>query len=766
MTIKYTRLAMLLSALCLCVSAPALAQAPAAPGQGVSAEKRALASVSQTLGWPDTITTRRLIQSLGDEDSIWALWPLDRASTLLLTTRSSVDNGGSTDEHTLQYAAVLPVGRSGADAYIDKLVDNGLKRGTYQGRPAAKLRAGDEICETRGLMEFVRRAVNQAISKVLFGIDTSDNCLTVDSGYLAWSCGDHVFVASDRTGQGAETRIGAALHSAANQEGLCAVGDTLVILAQTGELAGTRDVFHFQLLAEGVSAYYEKNAYGNVSFAYTFLDQDGATGSSDWFNIADNQADYRGREAAYVRAAVQSAFAEKQPGQDLRFERIIAVHPGNARQSIGDRSSAGTLETLAQWPGAGGWHEITVGAPGAQSTVYARVLILVSENDPLGTWTHEVAHSLQSRHLVGGQNPYLDDRYNSQRPTSQNGDISAWGLMGAGNWWGIPQGTAPVHMIGFTKEAAGWIGHSPAVLGEQQRLSALETTSVGSTLKIDDPTSADPESYMLLEARQSSGAFGAPESGVVAYLVSYDRQNGHHVVNNMHPPSGPTRGSGAALLGYERATLRDAGAADGVTQAAITPWRLLVTLHDEGTDDAYWATVSTSEYNPTSLVGAAVAPVATRDSGLTTATINDPGPLPDIDLHAWDDQGRHVGINYASLEYERQIPGAEASGDLRGDEEWIFVPEGTQVRYVVNAEKTRQFLGAHPEWAEELAQQKYTISYCGFDAQSVQTVADGGEGVVPPGIESPLSSPYDPSLEYKPAAAWHYGRNWPPNLPL
>ncbi|MFO7698286.1 MAG: hypothetical protein R6X16_14185, partial [Anaerolineae bacterium] len=63
-------------------------------------------------------------------------------------------------------------------------------------------------------------------------------------------------------------------------------------------------------------------------------------------------------------------------------------------------------------------------------------------------------------------------------------------------------------------------------------------------------------------------------------------------------------------------------------------------------------------------------------------------------------------------------------------------------------------------------QQKYTISYSRFDAQSVQTVADGGEGVVPPGIESPLSSPYDPSLEYKPAAAWHYGRNWPPNLPL
>jgi M6 family metalloprotease-like protein len=558
------------------------------------------------------------------------------------------------------------------------------------------------------------------------------------------------------------------MYTAAESQGLCEVGDTLVILAQTSELAGTKTVFDFQLMAESVTRYYEHNAYGRVSFAYTFLDQDGEAGPNDWFNIEGKQTDYRGREAAYAIAAVQAAFRDGAPAGSDPFERVIVVHPGFSRQTLAGQGTPGPLETLTQLPGPRPWHEIAVGPPARQSTLYAKALILVAESDRLGPWAHELGHSLRGRYLINGRDYAIDDRYNSQQPFSQNGNVSAWGLMCRGAWWGVPPGDTPGHMIGFSKESAGWLTYGQAVLGEEQRLTALETSAAGSTLKIDDPTSADPESYMLLEARQSGGPFGAPESGVVAYLVSWDSQHKHHIVNSLESPRGATHAtSSAALLSYERPTLRDVGSPDDVTEAAIVPWRLQVTLHSEGADDNYWAVVSTSVFTPTGLVGATVSPVPgatpTTDG---TRMLNDIGPLPDIDLHAWDETGRHVGLNYSSGEYERQIPGSEASGDLRGDDEWIYVPEGTQVRYAVSADKTRQFLQANPDWATGAVPQKYTISYSRFDAQGVQTVADGGEGVVPAGIESPLSSPYDLSLNWEPAPAWHYGRNWPENLLL
>jgi hypothetical protein len=113
-----------------------------------------------------------------------------------------------------------------------------------------------------------------------------------------------------------------------------------------------------------------------------------------------------------------------------------------------------------------------------------------------------------------------------------------------------------------------------------------------------------------------------------------------------------------------------------------------------------------------------------------------------------------------------EIPGAIASGDLRGDDEWIYVPEGTRVRYSVSAEKTRQFLEANPSYAGEAQPQEFTITYGRYDAQGNYTAADGGQGVVPAGIEANLSAPDDASLRYRAGRVGHYGRNWPADVPL
>ena len=96
------------------------------------------------------------------------------------------------------------------------------------------------------------------------------------------------------------------------------------------------------------------------------------------------------------------------------------------------------------------------------------------------------------------------------------------------------------------------------------------------------------------------------------------------------------------------------------------------------------------------------------------------GSNPDLDLHAYDDQGNHVGVNYETGEYEIGIPGAEVSGDLWLGDEWIFVPEGTQVRYEIVAEDTRRFLEENPGIAAELedVSETYSVQAITYDADS------------------------------------------------
>ncbi|MHB1319068.1 MAG: metallopeptidase domain-containing protein, partial [Anaerolineae bacterium] len=647
----------------------------------------------------------------------------------------------------------------------EKMQENGFTPSSYQGRPASIVRAGQELCNAGGLVGYLSEVIREMF-RGIFGDAVDDSCPYASAGYITWSCGSHAFVARDDTGQGGEDAIAGALFAAAEHQGLCDLGDTLVILAETNDVAGSKTIEDYKPIADKVNSYYGQNAYGNVSLSFTYVDYDGAEGDDDWYLIDANMADFRGKETDFAIAAVQAAFEAGAPREELDLARVIVVHAGPSQQMTASTPTPAPLQTVCAWSESNNWHEITVGPAENPSIVHASSLIIVGETDGLGLWAHEVGHSLYGRQLLYGKYTSIGDRYNYQQPYGLNGEISAWGLMGNGNWWGTPWASDPVHMSAFSKENAGWLSYTAAALGEDYTLAALESQGgAAGALKVDDPTSADPDVFFTVEARQAGVAYGAPESAVVVDKVSWDAANGHAVVNNLDPQSGPTAGS-AHGLGYDRPTLRNAGAADGVKVYRSVPERLEFTLHSESTANGYSAVVSASVFTPTNLVGAAVAPAAAPAAALPAVTTNLPGPLPDIDLHAWDQQGQHVGLDYATGHYVNEIPGAIASGDLRGDDEWIYVPEGTQVRYAVSAEKTHQFLEANPAWAAIAEPQKFEITYGRFDAEGQYTVADGGDGVVPAGIEAPLSAPTDPSLRYKPAPALHYGRNWPADMPL
>jgi M6 family metalloprotease-like protein len=773
---RLTLLTLLIAVLALSLLAElpgqhALAQDPvgaapgdAAPGRG-TLEERTMQEAIQMLGWPDTIERQRLFYLEPDDETMYILWPPSSALRYLYRTKVSANNGGSYDDETIQYARILSLGEEGGQFYIDKMIENGLPASSYQGRPGIVMRVDDELCNPGGLLGYLTEMIREIFRDFFEALGQGDawdeTCPTAAVGLITWSCGSHTFVVRDDTGSGAEDQIAAALYLAAQNQGLCDMGDTLVILAGTDDVAGARALSHFQQLAQDNNSYYGQNAYGRVGLSYTFMDADGnaSAGAGDWFNIGGNMATYANREKDFVVAAVEKAFEHGAPREEINLARVIVVYAGPSNQATHDAASPAPLSTLCVWPDNARWHEIEVGPPSNRATVYAGSLVMVAEEDGLGLWAHEVGHTLFSRHMLWAKWNRVSDRYNYQQPWGKYGDINNWGLMGAGNWWGDPMASNPVHMSAFSKEAAGWLSYQAAELGKQYTLKALESGSGATALQIDDPNVANPEWYYLLEARQAGGWYGAPESGVVLYMVTWDSAHNHHTINTLPPQEGDHYATGLGGRSYERAAFQTAS---NRTVYRIPSRKLEFRIHSESTADGYSAVVSVSVYTPTAIVGAAVAPAAVPPPAAPpTVTANLDGPLPDIDLHAYDDQGRHVGLNYETGEYELQIPGAVASGDLRGAEEWIYVPEGTAVRYEVSAYKTEQFLAANPAFRADAKPQEFEIEYGRFDHEGTYTVASARKQEVASGQTTAIPSPDDPSLKYKAASVPGYGRNWP-----
>ena len=758
----------------------AQAQAPAGGSGGGSLEERVVEEAARNLGWPTTVDRKPLRASSSEDETLFMLWPPQSAIRYFNKPIFTATNGGSYENETIQYARVLALGEAGGREFIDKMVENGFTHSSYQGREGVVIRSGDQICDPGGLLGYLVELIREMLRVLLediFGADAiPDECPEAYAGVIMWSCGSHTFLARDDTGQGGEDAIAAALYMAAQRQGLCDLGDSLVLLAGTDDAPNGRTISEAQNTAQLVNSYYGQNAYGRVALSYTFLDADGDGGHTDGYSVGPSAAAFSDHERDFAIAAVKKAFEAGAPREELELARVIVVYSGPSKQAD---PANGKFSTLCCWPDNAQWFDIEVGPAGNKSHVFAGSLIMVAEQDGLGLWTHEVGHSLYSHNVLWAKYFYVSDRYNYQEPWGQYGNIDNWGLMGAGNWWGDPQAAAPVHMSGFTKESAEWLSYLDAELGKEYTLTAIERQQAGGTiLRVDDPRTANPNYFLTLEARDNTAPYGAPESGVVLYQVMWDGANDHHVVNVLSAGSGPKEGVGPAGQQYLRPTFRGAGDPNAPTTRRWPVAKLEWTLKSESTANGYSAVVVTNVYTPVNLVGAVVAPAGppavpppaggAGNSGPNNGVVATGPylPLPDIDLHAYDDQGRHVGLDYATGEYEVEIPGAEFSGDLKDAPEWIYVPEGTPVRFEVSSTKTEQFLQANPQYQATIRPEAYETTYQKIDDQGVITEAKGDKGVIEAGKQAQLQDPDDPSLNYKPVRPVGYGRNLPENLYL
>jgi hypothetical protein len=188
---------------------PAAAQDPSGGG---SLEEKVMGEAITALGWPDTISSQRMYMVDGDDDTLFMLWPPESAARYLTKTKVSANNGGTVGEN-IQYARILALGKEGGQFYVDKFIENGFTASSYQGRPAAIVRSGQEMCGAGGLVGYLSKLISDWLEGI-FGPNDAVSCPSAAAGYIAWTCGSHAFVARDDTGMGGEDTIAGALFAA------------------------------------------------------------------------------------------------------------------------------------------------------------------------------------------------------------------------------------------------------------------------------------------------------------------------------------------------------------------------------------------------------------------------------------------------------------------------------------------------------------------------------------------------------------------------
>ncbi len=695
--------------------------------------QRALQKAAGSLGWANPVTT-------DEEDNIGT----GRTYTISpLGTGSDEDLHGSIIVFATDQEPGIWLG------FLDEQFD--MDRSSYLGRDAVISRYGQN-CNPTGIPKLINDMV-VGIFEDIFGEsdDPDKNCVT-EHGAIIFACGKYLFGANDARDEegGEEDNIAAALYAAAQEEGLCDYGDTLVIMVDTPELAGSKRIAETAIMGQKVNEYYGIVSYRQQPpFKFSMLDSDGSRGANDYHTLATPMSSFNAdgnKWANFERQAVQKAFNGSTLAEDLYFERIVLVYAGPAQQT----DPSVPFYDACDYKRDSDYTE--VGTTTGTKRIYNKNFIFLSEQSNLGQWSHEFGHSLPSRYTLPAPLSYdrISDRYNvGALPDRQYGEVNNWGLMGYGVWW-PNDATSPVHMEGFTKFAAKWLGTSSASINQTYTITALENMGKGdSILTLDDPASNDADSYYILEARNPEAFFGAPEAGVMIYKVSMSA--GHHVVNALGPQSGPTRASNAKGRQYLKATLTaTSGDASNYTNV---PGKFRIRLLDKGNNAS---TLKIEEFTPANLVGAAAAPngsvigpVPGMNNSVNLPSKDAFGPKPDVDLHAYDSQGNHVGMDYQSGEYENRIPGAYASGDLVGEEEWIFVPAGTQARFEISAYDTQRFLAQNPSLAAAALPQGYSATAIKYDEGGERYEADLGGGDVRAGQSLQLKSPSDPSLRYE-----------------
>jgi M6 family metalloprotease-like protein len=509
-----------------------------------------------------------------------------------------------------------------------------------------------------------------------------------------------------------------------------------VILAEPSD--ETHDPAHnseyYRELFESVRSYHIENSMGYVTLN---LEQIYDSGGS-WYKLGRTHAQYARAPSDFVKDALFDAFGTKSIPRDTI---AVVVHAGEGSETIAPPDDVNHIRSQT-------WE--------SSDSEYGNKLV-VSEHSPIGVWAHEIGHDLGSL-LLRSCTP---DLY-------VHGDLSTWDLMAAGSWNSLTgasnRGSSPDHMSSYTKEFLQLLRYQRVNLGTSGSywINLLPRNQLKDPVlqyvvtQHDDGT---PDIYYILEARSQGSGYSlwdrsVPKSGLVLYRVN----------TSGNPKYGPY--SSNVLVNVNVAdALSDSGTPSDTSYSDLDHMiRFRVTdKRASSTSYALKVEIDTPAPDPIWLAGVVLRPageVATDVAPwrpIAAPSLYD-APEPDLDLHVYADDGRHVGMNYVTGEYEVQVDGAETSGNQINSHEWILLPAGTGFHYTVRSAPTQAFLVDNPDLAAHTEGSDSYVVYglvsdpaSGFHAGPTQTVAvprgvDMEHAVIPVGSTEVQIGPAQPKM--------------------
>ncbi|MBE0524306.1 MAG: PKD domain-containing protein [Methanosarcinales archaeon] len=354
--------------------------------------------------------------------------------------------------------------------------------------------------------------------------------------------------------------------------------------------------------------------------------------------------------------------------------------------------------------------------------------IVVDKNDDFPTYAHEIGHTLG--YLF--EDSKTHDESNLPDLYDPGKNIWWWGLMGKGI-----DVEPPTHLSSFSKLILNWLKPHSVSYGEYQ-LKPLEKSKYGDKVFIF--TSGDLN--YIIEARDLPQnhinkaeiiSDGTLENGVVIYKVeNFDLLSGYKINDNWKINPVPREGKfisvppgiisvpwpGTDIIFLDDPTFL---AEDGTSAFPyIDLFRFVMFSISSASDSPYYQPtikIETPTEYASNKIGSAINNIKIdlpNIENLYQSPVNST-LFPDIDLHAYTQNGLHVGTNYSTNIYEIQIPDAIASGDLGNGEEWIFVPKDMNVTFYVSSHDVQKFLEENPDFNASNASIEYSATFMEYD---------------------------------------------------
>jgi hypothetical protein len=269
-----------------------------------------------------------------------------------------------------------------------------------------------------------------------------------------------------------------------------------------------------------------------------------------------------------------------------------------------------------------------------------------------------------------------------------------------------------VHLDSYTKEWLGWLKYSYAQINMSYNIKQLDLMKYGDSVLTYRGEGVGDISY-IFEVRSNSSTTWDSETPNNMLLAIYCLENGQ-------------ANDGTSRINLVK-TLTKPGNMTDPNVGIVTK---LLSLYEQ------YAEVTFEKFNASNLVGAvasisgkvlaAVAAMVLPETGFSI--------LPDMDLHAYDGNGKHVGMNYQTGVYENQIDGAITSGDLIGGTEWIFAPDNVNVRFVTDSRDTAKFFQEYPEaYSYSNGSETYTLKMVYYSPDGSRHESEPAEHEISPG---------------------------------